>query len=51
MGYSDQELRDAVDAVFGQFDTDKSSTLDRNEVVNLINAALSQMGESRKASN
>ena len=51
MGYSDQELRAAVDAVFDQFDTDHSMALDRNEVVNLINAALNQMGAGRKASN
>jgi len=49
MGYSDQELKAAVDAVFDQFDTDKSFSLDRNEVVNLINAALAQMGATRKA--
>ena len=51
MGYSDQELRAAVDAVFDQFDSDHSQSLDRNEVVNLINAALANMGASRKASN
>ena len=47
MGYSEQELKAAVDAVFGQFDTDGSMTLDRNEVGNLINAALKQMGSNR----
>jgi Ca2+-binding EF-hand superfamily protein len=51
MGYSDQELRAAVDAVFDQFDSDHSMALDRNEVVNLINAALNQMGAGRQASN
>lgn len=50
MSYSDQQLRDAVDAVFGQFDADGSGTLDRNEVTNLINAALNQMGAGRQAS-
>lgn len=50
MGYSDQELRAAVDAVFDQFDTDKSQSLDRNEVVNLVNAALQSMGVARQAS-
>ena len=49
MGYSDQELRAAVDAVFGQFDTDGSNTLDRAEVANLINAALKQMKAGRQA--
>jgi len=28
MPYSDQQLRDAVDAVFAQFDTDNSQSLD-----------------------
>lgn len=49
MGYNDQQLRDAVDAVFGQFDKDGSNTLDRGEVINLINAALNQMGAGRQA--
>jgi hypothetical protein len=49
MGYSDEELRNAVDAVFGQFDKDGSNTLDAGEVANLINAALTQMGANRQA--
>ncbi len=51
MVYTDEQLRQAVDAVFNQYDTDKSQSLDRNEVVNLINAALQQMGANRQASN
>ena len=43
MGYTDQQLRDAVDAVFGQFDKDNSNSLDQNEVYNLITAAMSHM--------
>ena len=50
MGYSDQQLRDAVDAVFGQFDKDGSNALDPNEVYNLINAAMSHMGEGKQVS-
>lgn len=50
MSYTDQQLREAVDAVFEKFDTDGSHTLDRNEVCNLINAALKQMGAGRQAS-
>ena len=50
MGYSDQQLRDAVDAVFGQFDKDGSNCLDQNEVYNLINAAMSHMGEGKQVS-
>lgn len=50
MSYSDQQLRDAVDAVFNQFDTDHSNSLDANEVGNLINAALSHMKAGKKVS-
>ena len=50
MSYTDQQLRDAVDAVFGQFDKDGSNTLDPNETAALINAALSQMGCNRQCS-
>ena len=49
MSYSDEQLRQAVDAVFSQFDADNSGTLDRNEVCNLVNAALNQMGAGRQA--
>lgn len=44
MGYTDQQLRDAVDAVFGQFDKDGSNTLDPQETYNLICAASQKMG-------
>jgi Ca2+-binding EF-hand superfamily protein len=44
MGYSDQQLREAVDAVFGQFDKDNSNTLDPQETYNLICAAAQKMG-------
>ena len=44
MGYTDQQLRDAVDAVFGQFDKDGSNSLDANETYNLICAATKQLG-------
>ncbi len=49
MGYTDQQLRDAVDAVFAQFDKDNSGTLEVAEVTNLINAALSNMKANRQA--
>jgi Ca2+-binding EF-hand superfamily protein len=50
MSYSDQQLRDAVDAVFNQFDTDKSNSLDATEVRNLINAALSHLNAGKQVS-
>ena len=45
MSLSDQQLRDAVDAVFDAFDKDKSGALDPPEVFNLINAALQHCGK------
>ena len=48
MSYSDQQLRAAVDAVFEKYDTDKSESLDANEVFKLINDALSHMQSPRK---
>ena len=50
MGYSDQQLRDAVDAVFGQFDKDNSNSLDQQEVFNLIQAALQKLGSNQQVS-
>ena len=40
MSVSDQDLRNAVDAVFAKYDTDNSGSLDPKEVHNLINDAL-----------
>ena len=49
MGYSDQQLRDAVDAVFGQFDKDNSNSLDAGEVGALIGAAMKHLGSNQGA--
>lgn len=46
MPYTDQQLRDAVDAVFSQFDKDNSNSLDANEVFALISAAVKHMGSN-----
>jgi len=51
MSYSDQQLREAVDAVFGKYDSDHSGSLECSEVANLINDALKHMGQSRQVSN
>lgn len=48
MSYSDQQLREAVDAVFHKYDTDSSQSLDASEVLNLINDALGHMKSNRK---
>jgi Ca2+-binding EF-hand superfamily protein len=50
MSYSDQQLRDAVDAVFKKYDTDNSNSLESTEVFNLINDALSHMKANRQVS-
>lgn len=50
MSYTDQQLRDAVDQVFNQFDKDNNHHLDRNEVVNVINQALAHLKANRQAS-
>ena len=49
MSYTEQQLKDAVDAVFQQFDKDNSGTLDSAEVRSLVNAALKQMNANRSA--
>ncbi len=48
MSYSDQQLREAVDAVFGKYDTDHSNSLESAEVLNLINDALNHMKANRQ---
>ena len=48
MSYSDDDLRNAVNAVFDAYDKDKSGTLEVNEVRNLINDALKHMGQNRE---
>lgn len=50
MSYSEVDLKKAVDAVFNSYDTDKSGTLEAQEVANLINDALKQMQQTRKVS-
>jgi Ca2+-binding EF-hand superfamily protein len=50
MSYSDNDLRAAVDAVFGAYDKDNSGSLDASEVTNLINDALKQLGPNRSVS-
>ena len=47
MSYSDDDLRNAVNAVFDAYDKDKSGTLETEEVRSLINDALKHMGQNR----
>ena len=48
MSYSDDDLRNAVNAVFDAYDKDKSGTLEVDEVRLLINDALKHMGQNRE---
>ena len=48
--YSEEELKQAVDAVFGKYDADNSGSLDPLEVNNLINDALGHLKSQRKVS-
>lgn len=48
MSYSDDDLRNAVNAVFDAYDKDKSGTLEANEITQLINDALKHMGQGRQ---
>ncbi len=50
MSYSDDDLRNAVNAVFDNYDKDKSGTLEANEITQLINDALKHMGQGRQVS-
>ena len=50
MVYTDDQIRQAVDAVFDKFDTDKNGSLDANETRNLINTALTSMNAGRQVS-
>lgn len=47
-GYSDAQLKAAVDAVFSKYDTDNSNSLDGTEVHSLINDALGHMNANRQ---
>jgi Ca2+-binding EF-hand superfamily protein len=47
---SDDQLRQAIDAIFSKYDTDKSGTLEGNEIYNLINDAFKSLGRNRQVS-
>lgn len=48
MSYSDDDLKNAVNAVFDAYDKDRSGTLEANEIMCLINDALKHMGQGRQ---
>ena len=45
---TDDQLRQAIDAIFNKYDTDKSGTLEGNEIYNLINDAFKSLGRNRQ---
>ena len=47
---SDDQIRQAIDAIFNKYDTDKSGTLKGNEIFDLINDAFKSLGRNRKVS-
>ena len=47
---SDDQLRQAIDAIFNKYDTDKSGTLEQNEIFQLINDAFKSLGRNREVS-
>lgn len=50
MGYTDQQLKEAVDVLFAQYDKDGNGTLDTSEVADLINSVLTNWKANRPAS-
>lgn len=47
---SDEQLRQAIDAIFNKYDTDKSGTLEEEEIFNLIRDAFKSLGRNREVS-
>ena len=45
---SDDQLRQAIEAIFSKYDVDKSRTLEGNEIFNLINDAFKSLGRNRQ---
>lgn len=45
---SDDQLRQAIEAIFSKYDVDKSGTLEGNEIFNLINDAFKSLGRNRQ---
>jgi len=48
---SDDQLRQAIDAIFNKYDSDKSGTLEGNEIYCLINDAFKSLGRNREVKN
>lgn len=48
---SEEQLAKAIDAIFNKYDTDKSGTLQGNEIFSLINDAFKSLGRNRSVKN
>lgn len=46
---NDDQLRQAIDSIFCKYDTDKSGTLEANEISCLISDAFKSLGRDRMA--
>lgn len=47
---TDDQLRQAVEAIYSRYDADKSGTLEGTEVVKLISDAFKGLGRNKEAS-
>ena len=45
---TDEQLRQAIDAIFNKYDTDQSGTLEDSEIYNLINDAFKSLGRNKQ---
>jgi Ca2+-binding EF-hand superfamily protein len=47
---TDEQLRQAIDAIFNKYDADQSGTLEDNEIFTLINDAFKSLGRNKQVS-
>ena len=47
---NDEQLRQAIDAIFNKYDVDQSGTLEDNEIFSLINDAFKSLGRNKQVS-
>lgn len=45
---SEDQLRQAIDAIFNKYDSDNSGTLEDTEIFNLINDAFKSLGRNKQ---
>lgn len=48
---TDDQLRQAIDGIFDKYDTDRSGTLEANEIFCLINDAFKSLGRGKEVTN